>query len=664
MLRSLFKFSSTSSGHNKYFSRRSLVVAIVLSFILLGLFEAMMYYRKDQITKEEEIHNLSHVNELVPRLERELSKLIYLSSGVDAYLQVYHDSASFEAIVAVLEQVKFNTPFIRSLGLSRGTVLKYVAPLEGNERAIGIDYKNYPDQWPDIKRIIESRKQLLSGPINLVQGGEAFIYRSPVIIDGEYWGLLSIVMDIEKFFQETLAELKDKGYHVSIRKLEGGAMIPLYGNQNLFQQNPFIKLEHELLSQNWQIVVLHDEIEDGHNLFFALLWLGRGAWLLILVITIFALQASFSNKMQNEKYELLAKNITDVIWIYNLTQNRFEYVSPSKESYSGLNPDQLRNINIGETLTEESRAIAQNAINESVAILERDGYVKSVRLELQQYKADGELIWIEVDNKLTKNEKGEIEILGVSRDINEKKLTELELIKNREQLMQLNVTKDSFFSIIGHDLKSPLSSMTGTLEFLLSNYQSIGDEERQKFLSMCKDTSDHAFKLLENLLTWARAQSRDLAYNPEPISVKGVAEDVAKLLHVSASNKSITLKINLSPTTIVMADLFMLSTILRNLISNALKFTNEGGEIKVEAIDQTDFIEISVKDNGVGIDEEVIPNLFRIDKKTTTKGTHNEKGTGLGLVLCQEFVQRHGGSVRVESKKGEGSTFYFTVPKA
>jgi PAS domain S-box-containing protein len=664
MLRSIFNFSSSQPGHKPYFSRQSFIVAIVLSLAILGLFETMMYFKEDQIVKEEEIHDLSHINEMVPRLERELSKLIYLSSGVDAYLQVYHDSASFEDVVAVLEQVKFNTTFIRSLGLSRGTILKYVAPLAGNERAIGMNYKDYPDQWPDIKLIIDSRKQLLSGPVNLVQGGRAFIYRSPVIINDEYWGLLSMVMDIDAFFEVSMAELDRKGYQISLRKKEGATMVPLYGDQSLFNQHSAYDLEHELLSQNWQFVVVADEVAGNNDLFYALLWVGRGAWLVILVVTVVALQTSHANKMQNKKYELLANNINDVIWIYNLTKNRFEYVSPSREAYSGLDPIKLKQVNIGDTLTDESKQIAQKAIKESVAKLEKDGYVKNMRLELQQYNADGDVIWIEVDNKLTKNEKGEIEILGVSRDINEKKLTELELIKNREQLMQLNVTKDSFFSIIGHDLKSPLSSMTGTLEFLLTNYQNLGDEERQKFLAMCKDTSDHAFKLLENLLTWARAQSGDIAYNPESVSAKGVAEDVAKLLNATASNKDINLQVNISPTTIVMADLFMLSTVLRNLISNALKFTNQGGKIVVEAVAQGAYVEVSVKDNGIGIDEEHKPNLFRIDKKTTTKGTNNEKGTGLGLVLCQEFVQRHKGEIRVESKKGEGSTFYFTIPKA
>lgn len=655
--------SKTSSyyGRRFEFSLPAFLFASVIGAVLLIFFESTMSYRAEQVQKSESAKTISFSNELIPNLEKEINKLIYLSSGIQAYIKVYSDELDEDKMLRILAETYQESEFIQHLAISEGSVVKYISPLEGNEKALGLDYRNVPDQWEEIQQIIAAKTGMMAGPVNLVQGGRALIYRVPVYVRGEFWGIISSVVNIEKFFHASLSKLDDHGVEIAIRLKTDSTANTLYGNPLLFDNSGVTKLDSKFINLTWEYA-LQGQQEGGSMAFVnTLLWVGRGSWLVLYLILIFAFQVSYNNQQNIKKYEILAKNITDVIWVYNLTLERFEYVSPSRESYSGLNPEILKKIKIGDTLTSESKKIVEESIKKALSTFEK-GETKSNRLELQQYTSNGNVVWIEVVTKLTRNPKGEIEVLGISRDIDEKKKAELDLLKNKAQLQSLNSTKDSFFSIIGHDLKSPLSSMKGTLDFLIANYSILKDADREKFLCMSRDTAEHAFKLLENLLAWARAQSGDLCFSPESLLIFKLVNDEIKLLEGTANNKFIHIDQDVPGDLEIEADAFMVSSVIRNLISNALKFTPQGGTIHVGAFETNGRLTLNVADTGVGIDAAVIPDLFKIDKKTTTQGTANEKGTGLGLVLCQEFIKRHQGEIHVESKQGEGSTFSFTIP--
>ncbi|RXP57100.1 tetratricopeptide repeat protein [Lutibacter sp. HS1-25] len=237
---------------------------------------------------------------------------------------------------------------------------------------------------------------------------------------------------------------------------------------------------------------------------------------------------------------------------------------------------------------------------------------------------------------------------------------EIEL--QRDDLKSMNKTKDKFFSIIAHDLKNPFNSIQGFTELMIENNKSYDEEKRLKFLKIIKDSTNKASILLNNLLIWANSQSGNLTFTPQKIELVKHVMDVVSFLEIQAIKKEIDIYNNIDHNLSVNADVNMLNTILRNLISNAIKFTNAKGEIKILSTVKDKMVEICVKDNGVGMTEEEVDKLFSMDEKSTNVGTANEMGSGLGLILCKDFVEKHGGKIMVSSVKGQGSEFVFTIP--
>lgn len=233
-----------------------------------------------------------------------------------------------------------------------------------------------------------------------------------------------------------------------------------------------------------------------------------------------------------------------------------------------------------------------------------------------------------------------------------------------KQLTELNATKDKFFSIIAHDLKSPFNAILGFSDILLENHNDYNDEERKKIIRLVNNSANSAFSLLENLLTWSRSQSGQVSFSPEKLHLNILLSETMVDLQSQANKKNIQLLETVSENNMIFADKNMIATVFRNLISNAIKFTSKNGTIIIASKKQTDsnFLEISVTDTGVGIPQDKIDDLFRIDKNTSTQGTENEKGTGLGLILCKEFVKKNSGKIWVESEVDIGSKFIFTLP--
>lgn len=238
-----------------------------------------------------------------------------------------------------------------------------------------------------------------------------------------------------------------------------------------------------------------------------------------------------------------------------------------------------------------------------------------------------------------------------------------ELQKNNEKLYELNATKDKFFSIIAHDLKNPFSSLIGYSEILIKNYEKFPAQKTKKFISSINSSAKYGSELLQNLLQWARAQTGRIKWEPKKTTIDDLVLEAIFIHKIQAEKKNIELINEATSTLSCYADYSMVSTVLRNLIANAIKFTKQGGRIVIKSEQEGEFIKISIKDNGIGISQENIDKLFRIDEHHTTQGTDNESGTGLGLILSKEFVEKHGGKIGVKSKTGEGSTFYFTLPK-
>lgn len=237
-----------------------------------------------------------------------------------------------------------------------------------------------------------------------------------------------------------------------------------------------------------------------------------------------------------------------------------------------------------------------------------------------------------------------------------------ELQQKNQELQDVNASKDKFFSIISHDLRSPLSVILGMTELLRGNFDHYTPDRAKELLTRMNAAAERLNMLLENLLTWSRLQRGAMEYRPEKIDLRALAEESRDLLLARAEQKDVALANVIPPNTSAFADYDMINTVIRNLVSNALKFTTAGDRIELSASCSETTAEVSVCDTGTGMSSEDLAQLFRIDVQHSSIGTAGERGTGIGLILCQELVERNGGTIWADSRLGEGTTFRFTLP--
>ena len=228
--------------------------------------------------------------------------------------------------------------------------------------------------------------------------------------------------------------------------------------------------------------------------------------------------------------------------------------------------------------------------------------------------------------------------------------------------MELNATKDKFFRIIAHDLRNPFTSLLGVSELMIDNSEKYDAEQIRKCATLINSSARNVYSLLENLLEWSRSQTGNIEFKPEQFKLCELVDGIISVLEENANDKEIKIISKIEKGFPVNTDYNILNTVIRNLVSNAIKFTRKGGMVTVNAIKNENHITVSVKDTGIGISKEDIDKLFRIDVKFTKAGTNHESGTGLGLILCKEFVEKLGGRIWVESEPEKGSEFNFTIP--
>lgn len=237
-----------------------------------------------------------------------------------------------------------------------------------------------------------------------------------------------------------------------------------------------------------------------------------------------------------------------------------------------------------------------------------------------------------------------------------------ELKVSEKALTEANQTKDKLFSIISHDLKSPFTTLIGFSGALIENFERLDDKTKKEFTKDIHESAEEIYDLLDNLLKWSITQTEGITHDPKIIDLAPVVEENFSLMRQSAVNKNIKLKSEIENDTLLFADINMVNTIIRNLLSNAVKYTSKGGQVTVSSKEKGRFIEVTISDTGIGISEEDLREIFHLHMKYSKLGTNKEKGTGIGLILCKDFVEKHGGKIRVESKPGEGSQFTFTLP--
>ncbi len=286
---------------------------------------------------------------------------------------------------------------------------------------------------------------------------------------------------------------------------------------------------------------------------------------------------------------------------------------------------------------------------------------KSSRWEKRYIHKNGSIIWADIHTFLLREENGQpLRFITTVNDISARKKADDDLMLKNEILQQSLSEKDKFFAILAHDLRSPLSSFLGLAEVMAEDINTMSMPEIEEITKSLYQSATNLFQLLENLLEWSMLKKGNSEVRPEKISLNRIIQRSIDPVLESAKRKNIMITLNLDQTYFIECDIKMTETIFRNLISNALKYTNPGGSVVISAKPVSkEVIQVSVSDTGIGMSQEIIDKLFQLNGQITRKGTEGESSSGLGLLICKEFVEKQGGKIGAESENG--STFHFTI---
>lgn len=312
-----------------------------------------------------------------------------------------------------------------------------------------------------------------------------------------------------------------------------------------------------------------------------------------------------------------------------------------------------------EPLIEDDFRIIENLCSQASLSIYRRIMKKNLLRSEASYQKLAEKLEEKVLERTQDFEKANI---NLNRELRERKLVEEALIQSEIRLKELNATKDKFFNIVAHDLKNPFTSLLGATELLSSNIENMDKEKIKKLAQILNDSSKSGYAILLNLLDWSRSQTGLIKINLQKLNLAKLLEDNISDMRLNLLEKQIHFSLEINEEIIIIADKNMLNTILRNLLSNAAKFTYRGGNVSIRAEKSGKKVVVSIKDNGIGISADNIDKLFRIDSKYTRPGTEKEGGTGLGLKLSKEFVEKLGGKIWASSVEKKGSEFCFSLP--
>ncbi|WP_405294017.1 ATP-binding protein [Algibacter sp. Ld11] len=386
------------------------------------------------------------------------------------------------------------------------------------------------------------------------------------------------------------------------------------------------------------------------------------SWIIITILMPYTITLMYNKRLiininkQEEKFSKAFHAAPFVIILSKFSNGKIFEVNKSLETISDYKTEDLIGIN-----SEELNLWGQKGDRQKfLSSLSTNGYVKDNEYVFR--KKSGELFPGLITAQII-NINNEDCIISVINDISNRKKAELNLRNSEATLRELNSTKDKFFSIIAHDLRTPFNGIIGFSQILSQQIKENNYEDIDEYAEIIQTSSEHAMALLSNLMEWSRSQSGQIKFNPQYIDLIALTQTTVELLKTSAEQKQININLNTPANIIIYADKEMIETVLRNIISNALKFTPKNGVITIHAEEKNTEHIISITDNGVGIPQDNLEKLFKIDRSYSTAGTNDESGTGLGLILCKDFIDYHKGKIWVKSEIGKGTSIFFSLPK-
>ncbi len=639
------------------------------------LFEKVHYARQIQeMTRQLQ----AEADSVAARLEYEMNRRIALSRSLGVILSV-NTKLTPEEFSDIAQRLKGDATDIVNIAAAPDLKVSHVHPLEPNRMVLGLDYRRHVQQLPAIRRAMNLGRSIVAGPLTLLQGNQGFLIRTPVFSDaarqrGSFWGLVSVVMDRDAFFDNALppGPLRDR---VSVRRMQDARDV-VYGEPGLFQTRVATQ-SFDLQLQQWQVGVRPLGGWPVRSENFTKIWQSHLLIGLILFAVMFALRSLKRDKQVAEQYLMTAIEALDDGFALYDPEGRFVMCnSRYREMYPRNSHMFQKGISFDYIIREGVRlgTYPEAKGREKEWIAERLAAFHEANTEMVQKTPEGG--WLKVAERRTPD--GSIVAFRVD-------ITEL---KNaRDTAVEASRAKSEFLNVISHELRTPLTVMMGynaflkNLGFLRSHAAltaAIRDAEAEpqalraamsdfeaeisKFTGLIDKSGQHLINLINELLDVAKIEAGEMKLNRTVVEADDVVDEVARLFKGVAADKGIEMK-SAASGTFVSADPKRLRQILINLVGNAVKFT-EAGEISVNVAPKGRFVRFDVTDSGCGIDEEGRRKVFDRFQQLDTSDTRKVGGTGLGLAICKHLVEMHGGRIGVDSKPGEGSTFWFTLPSA
>ncbi len=580
----------------------------------------------------------------------------------------------------IIDELLGDDSILRDIAIAPDLVVRHVYPLQSNESVIGLDYSKNREQFVAVSRALAIGGTVVAGPVKLVQGGEGFIIRAPVLSDEpdkQWWGIVSGVINTSTFYKLAGLANHSPQFDIALRGKDGtganGAVF--YGSDAVFRNDPVLT---DIIFPNgsWQMAIAPKGGWPAHPPNFNHT---RLIFILGALLTIFFVLTASRLAQKREQAENLLASAVDAVDAGLALFDENDYLVACNSTFQSYYGDKINLTNPRRRFIDilkdivDSKMIPEAIGREEEWIAERIRYHRQATSSMERLLGDGR--WIRIEERRTPDGG----TATVTADITDLK-------KAKDQAEQANRAKTEFLNTVTHELRTPLTVILGFTPLLANSRELPSARKLQEVLEQdspdtqairrCADdligeisryassmdkAGRHLLCLINDILDLSKAESGLMAINPSACQLDQVMQEIVEQFQPTAQDKGLTLNFESSGAT-VLADTIRLNQIMVNLVGNALKFTDRG-EIRITAKDDGSFVKVCVQDTGCGIPNDAITNIFSVFTQADNSDTRRATGTGLGLAISRKLVEMHGGRIWAESEPGKGSTFCFTMPK-
>lgn len=620
-----------------------LLLLSLVSCVLIteNLVKQDVAYAKGQ-QLEQQVANAGHIRSF---LETELNRALYLSFGLSAYVQANKGQVTAEEFNVLLPELVQLGLYIRNIGVAPNNRISYIYPLEDNEAALGLHYPDVPEQWPAVQQIIESQQGRLVGPVQLRQGGLGFIHRLPVYIDNTYWGIISIVLEPSRLWQELQLIIDRYGIEAGLRsQLEDGSFSESFvGNNALFYDDSLL-LDLTIRGAEWQLAIRSTDPLKGRTSEIRLVGYSVTLLLLMLISWLTASrhqlqQSSHQLNLQQQYLSTVMDNVADAI-ITTDANGHIERINQAAATIFGLSMNQLEGVHWSSLLDDpqEQYALLQATSNPTkVAKTQgRNHFDQAFPLELSRSEVEF--------NQLKKN---------------------VILLRDMTERHKVDRLKNEFVSTVSHELRTPLTAINGSIGLVLGGVMGSVSPQVQQLLQTAYDNCAHLTHLINDLLDMEKLEAGKMRFQLQPVVLDQLLQQCIEQNQPLAAQTHLKLELQTQPTpTLVRVDPVRLQQVVTNLLSNAIKYAPINSTVEIQLQTEATQAKVTILDHGSGVPEHFQPLLFQKFAQADSSDRKQQSGSGLGLAIARSLILAMHGDIGYQPLQPHGSCFYFTLPVA